>query len=95
MVSQVFRIIFLLMLLAPIFSLADDTYRVYDKEGKVVEIWKQKDNLIEVYNPDWSRKGYIRKEGSRLERYDRDWKREEMIEDRVPGLFNDGARSED
>lgn len=62
-------------------AFADTTSRVFDKEGRVVEIWKEKDGLIEVYNPDMSRKGYIRKEGDRLERYDRNWKREGSIRD--------------
>ena len=60
-------------------TIADTTYRVFDKEGKVAEIWKEKNGLIEVYNPDMSRKGYIRKEGDRFERYDKDWRREGTI----------------
>ncbi|MBI5492763.1 MAG: hypothetical protein HY893_07510 [Deltaproteobacteria bacterium] len=63
----------------PLSLLADDTYRVFDKKGNVTEIWKEKDGLIEVYNPDMSRKGYIKKEGHRLERYDKDWRREGTI----------------
>ena len=57
-----------------------ETYRVFDKDQNVVEIWKEKDGLIEVYNPDMSRKGYIKKEGKRLERYDKDWRREGRVE---------------
>jgi len=63
----------------PLSVLADDTYRVFDKNGNVTEIWKEKNGLIEIYNPDMSRKGYIRKEGDRLERYDNNWRREGAI----------------
>jgi len=68
-----------LLLVSP--ALADQTYRVFDKNGNVTEIWKEKDGVIEVYDKDWSRKGYIRKEGKRLERYNKDWEREEHIEE--------------
>lgn len=68
-----------LLVCQPLSVLADETYRVFDKDGNVTEIWKDKNGLIEVYNPDMSRKGYIRKEGDRLERYDKDWRREGTI----------------
>jgi predicted transcriptional regulator YdeE len=60
-------------------TIADSTYRVFDKDGRVTEIWKEKNALIEVYNPDMSRKGYIRKESDRLELYDKAWRREGTI----------------
>lgn len=69
----------LILLLLPLPALAE-TYRVFDKDHNVVEIWREKDDLIEVYNKDWSRKGYIKKEGNRLERYDKTWKREGRVE---------------
>lgn len=67
-------------LLVAYVAYADQTYRVFDKDQNVVEIWREKDGLIEVYNPDMSRKGYIKKEGKRLEKYDKDWRREGRAE---------------
>ena len=43
--------------------------------------------MIEIYNPNMSRKGYIRKEGDRLERYDRNWNREGSIRDKEVPVF--------
>lgn len=73
-------------------TLADTTYRVFDKDGRVAEIWKEKNGLIEVYNLDMSRKGYIRKEGERLERYDRNWNRDGSIRDKEVPAFEKETR---
>jgi len=62
-----------LLLAAPV--VAGTTRRVFDKNGNVTEIWKEGDGVIEVYNKDWTRKGYIKEEGQRFERYDKDWRR--------------------
>lgn len=79
-----FLVALLLLVAPPLPVLVDGTYCVFDKDGNVTEIWKEKDGVIEVYNPDWSRKGYIKKEGRRLERYDKDWRREEIIRNDLP-----------
>lgn len=56
------------------------TYRVYDRQGVLTEIWQDKGEVIDVYGPDMSRKGFIKKERKRWSRYDREWNREALIE---------------
>jgi len=56
------------------------TYRVYDRQGKLKEIWKDRGEVIDVYGPDMSRKGFIKKERKQWGRYDREWKKEAVIE---------------
>jgi len=56
------------------------TYRVYDPAGKLTEIWKDRGEVIDIYSPDMSRKGFIKKERQSWGRYDREWKKEATIE---------------
>lgn len=56
------------------------TYRVYDRQGKLTEIWKDRGEVIDIYSPDMSRKGFIKKERKLWGRYDREWKKEVTIE---------------
>lgn len=56
------------------------TYRVYDREMNLVEIWKDKGAVIDVYGPKYERKGRIEKEADRWSRYDREMRLEETIE---------------
>lgn len=56
------------------------TYRVYDTTGKLTEIWKDRGEVIDIYSPDMSRKGFIKKERDQWGRYDRQWKKEATIE---------------
>lgn len=55
------------------------TYRVYDSTGKLTEIWKDRGEVIDIYSPDMSRKGFIKKERDQWGRYDRHWKKEATI----------------
>lgn len=56
------------------------TYRVYDSTGKLTEIWKDRGETIDIYGPDMSRKGFIKKERNQWGRYDSEWKKEATIE---------------
>ena len=56
------------------------TYRVYDRQGKLVEIWEDKGTTIEIYGPDMSRKGHIEKGLNSWSRFDKGWNREASIE---------------
>ena len=56
---------------------------VYDKDHQVSEYLREKeggkDETIEIYNKDWTRKGYIKKEGDRYTIYNKNWQREGYI----------------
>ncbi|MBI2400922.1 MAG: hypothetical protein HYV23_07715 [Deltaproteobacteria bacterium] len=56
------------------------TYRVYDSTGKLTEIWKDRGEVIDIYSPSLSRKGFIKKERNQWGRYDKEWKKEATIE---------------
>lgn len=56
------------------------TYRVYDPQGKLTEIWNDRGDVIDIYSPDMTRKGFIKKERKQWGRYDREWKKEATIE---------------
>lgn len=55
-------------------------YRVYDPAGKLTEIWKDRGEVIDIYSPSLSRKGFIRKERSQWGRFDNEWKKQATIE---------------
>lgn len=63
--------------------LLSSTAIVYDKNFNVVEYWVEKDQnrngMIELYNKDWTRKGYIKKEGDQYTIYDKNWERQGYI----------------
>lgn len=47
------------------------TYKVYDSNHNLIEIWEEKNNTIEIYGyPDYLRKGYIVKEQDKWIEYD-------------------------
>lgn len=59
---------------------AATTYRVYDKEMNLVEIWKDKGAVIDVYGPKYERKGTIIKKEDHWDRYDKEMNRERTIQ---------------
>lgn len=40
---------------------------------------KEGQEAIKLYNKEWTRRGYIKKEGDRAVIYDKDWKRQGYI----------------
>lgn len=70
----------LLVLLIPLPSVAED-HEVFDKDGIRLEYWKEKGDTIEIYDNNWSRKGYIKKgKDGKLDIFDKDWNRKGYID---------------
>ena len=63
--------------------LLSETAIIYDKNFNILEYWVEKDQdrngLIELYNKDWTRKGFIKKEGDSYTIYDERWERKGYI----------------
>jgi hypothetical protein len=89
--KHLFLLIFFLFFLFPSSALAESktTFRVYDKESNILEIWQKKDGIVEIYDMDWNRKGYIKKENNTWELYDKDWNRRGTVESE-DDLFKEG-----
>lgn len=83
------KISILLMLFATVVS-----YRVYDRQNKLIEIWQDRGEVIDVYDHQIARKGFIKKEQNQWSRYDKEWNRETIIEraDRGPITIDEEIR---
>jgi hypothetical protein len=69
------KIITFLLLFATVVS-----YRVYDRQGKLIEVWKDRGAVIDVYDHQMARKGFIKKERNQWSRYDKEWNIQATIE---------------
>lgn len=68
-----------LALIAPV-VLVTTTYKIYDKESRLFEIWQdQGEGKVAIYGPRHEEKGFIIKKENSWERYDKEWNRESTI----------------
>lgn len=56
------------------------SYKVYDRQNRLIEIWQDRGEVIDVYDSENARKGFIKKERNQWSRYDKEWSREATIE---------------
>lgn len=56
------------------------SYRVYDRQNRLIEVWQDRGDTIDIFDHQMSRKGYIRKEVSRWSRFDKESNRVATIE---------------
>lgn len=53
-----------------------ETWQSYDDDYERSDRYRETDNgRIDIYDEDWNRKGYIRKEDDEWVEYDKDWER--------------------
>lgn len=79
----------LLILFATVVS-----YKVYDRQNRLVEIWQDRGEVIDVYDHQMARKGFIKKERNQWSRYDKEWNKETTIEraDNGPVTIDEAVR---
>lgn len=57
-----------------------ETYKVYDNKRRLIEVWEDRGETIDIYNPDMTRKGFIKKNRKQWDRYDKRGNREGAIQ---------------
>jgi len=73
-----------LLLVLALASLALADVKVYDKDGRVTEVWRERRGGYDVYNPDWSRKGHVRFDRNGMAVFDKEWRRRGSIKSSPP-----------